>query len=96
MKKNTSIGQALKRARKNKSLSIKKVAPKVEINYTYLSKIENDHKLPSSDLIEKLCELYGEDSEKMIALLGELPTDIQEILKTHGPEVFDLIRKTYS
>ena len=96
MKKQNSLGTVLKTARKRNNLSIKNAAPKLEIDYSYLSKIENDHKLPSTELISKLCELYGEDYDKITALIGGLPNDIQEIIREYGPEVFDLIRKTYN
>ncbi len=90
-----SFGSTLKRLRKKASLSIKSAAPKVDVNYTYLSKIENDHKIPSQDVLKKLCSLYDADAEDLIARLGELPPDVQEIVMEHGSEVFDLLRERY-
>ena len=62
----------------------------------YLSKIENGHKLPSPELLERLCTLYNTDSDELISRLGQLPTDIQRIIESHGREVFSLLRERYS
>lgn len=89
------FGVALKQLRKKAKLSIKSAAPKADVNYTYLSKIENGHKVPSQDLLVKLCSLYETNPDDLIARLGALPPDIQEIVRVHGAEVFELLRKTY-
>ncbi len=96
MGKSETIGATLRDLRKHTKLGIKTVAPKVGVSYTYLSKIENDVKLPSPGLIMMLCDLYGVDADNLIAKLGTIPEDIQEIVKEHGKEAFDLLRSTYS
>ncbi len=96
MGKNETIGATLRDLRKNTKLGIKTVAPKAGVSYTYLSKIENDVKLPSPGLIQALCKLYGVDADNLIAELGAVPEDIREIMKEHGKEAFDLLRSTYS
>lgn len=94
--KSEAIGTTLRNLRKHAKLGIKTVAPKVGISYTYLSKIENDVKLPSAGLVLMLCNQYGADADNLIAKLGAVPVDIQEIVKEHGKEAFDLLRSTYS
>jgi transcriptional regulator with XRE-family HTH domain len=93
--KNT-VGAALRALRQQASMGIKSVAPRANVDYTYLSKIENGHKIPSQELIEKLCSIYDVSPDDIVSRLGLLPPDIQEIVQTRGKEVFELLRERYS
>jgi transcriptional regulator with XRE-family HTH domain len=95
IKKDSRLGETLRKLREEKKLGIKTVAPKAAVTYSYLSKIENGHKHPTKELVEKLCEIYGADQDEVISMLGELPEDIQRIIQKNGREVFDLLRKKY-
>lgn len=91
-----TVGVRLRKLRMLTKLGIKTVAPKAGISYTYLSKIENDVKVPSPGLISELCKVYGVNADDIIAMLGVVPPDIQIIVKEHGKEAFDLLRSTYT
>lgn len=52
------IGAKLKKIRDDKGLSIREVAEKIDVHFTYISKIENG-KVPSLEKLNKLCDLYG-------------------------------------
>jgi len=90
-----SVGKELRALRQNTSLGIKTVANRVGMNYTYLSKIENGYKVPSREIILKLCALYGENPDRMVSKLGMLPADIQEIISQNGKEVFNILRSLF-
>lgn len=96
MSKTGSLGTKLRELRTRSKLGIKSVAPKVGVSYSYLSKIENDLKVPSLGLITELCKLYGEDADSLIAQAGILPEDIKQIVREHGKDAFDLLRDTYT
>ena len=56
-----NFGEKVRELRKAKNLTLRELAAKVKVNFTYLSKIEN-HKLsfgefPSEDLIRKLAKV---------------------------------------
>jgi transcriptional regulator with XRE-family HTH domain len=53
------IGEKLKQARLKKGLTLRDTASKLNIDYSYLSRIENDHKIPSLELLEMLANFYG-------------------------------------
>jgi transcriptional regulator with XRE-family HTH domain len=89
------FGSDLRRLRRRADLGLKSVAPRVKVSYTYLSKVENGHKTPSPDLIERLCALYGADPDELISRIGRLPSDIQRIIRLNGKEVFEFIRQRY-
>jgi transcriptional regulator with XRE-family HTH domain len=96
MAKDEKFGGTLRKLREAKGLGIKTVGRQLNVSYSYLSKVENGHKVPSADLVQKLSELYRVDPEEMLAKVAELPPDIQQIVQEHGREVFDLLRKTYA
>jgi transcriptional regulator with XRE-family HTH domain len=69
------------------------VAPQLGITYTYLSKIENNAKLPSADLIERIATYYGEESAQLLAATGRLPSDVVEVLKQEPDKILALLRE---
>lgn len=96
MSDNESVGQLLRILRVKAGMGIKVAAPKVGVSYTYLSKVENNVKTPSPGFVTSLCELYESNPDDLIAKLGSVPDDIQEIVKEHGKDAFDLLRNTFS
>lgn len=102
---NLKIGELLRKYRKRSKRGIKSVAASLEITHGYLSKIENNKKVPSRGLIIRLCnqlQCSSEDTNEILAIddallaeTGSLPSDIKDIVKTHGDEIFSLIRNTY-
>ena len=95
MNKGLTVGKSLRELRVEMGLSLKKAAPIVNISYTYLSKIENDQKVPTPGLVLKLCKLYKSESDDLIAKLGAMPREVEDILKEHGKDAFDLLRNSY-
>ena len=54
-----SFGSILKTARKTRELTREKVAESVGISVRYLSALENEHKIPSLDLLYRLIRALG-------------------------------------
>lgn len=77
-------------------MGIKTASKELGVSYTYLSRVENEHRSPSPALVKKLSTLYGVETEELLAKLHHLPPDIIQILEDHGKDVFDTIRKLYS
>jgi len=92
---NQTIGEILKEYRLNKGYSIKLVGPKVDVSYTYLSKVENNQKSPSPGFIIKLCKVYDINPDNVLAKIGALPNDVQDIVETYGKEAFDVLRNSF-
>jgi transcriptional regulator with XRE-family HTH domain len=77
-----TFGQRIRELRKAKNLTLRDVAGKVKVNFTYLSKIEN-HRLdfgdyPSEGLICKLAKALGADREQLLLLAEKIPEDIRK------------------
>jgi len=82
----------LRELRKQAGMTQKELADKVDVNFTYLSKIENRVLAPpSKSVILKLAEVLNADKDELLTLAGRVPSDIAEIL-LKNPEMLQLIR----
>jgi len=91
-----TFGERIRELRKAKNLTLRDVAKKAKVNFTYISKIEN-HKLdfgeyPSEDLIRKLAKILDADEDELLLLAKKIPEDIkQRVLER--PDAFRKIAK---
>lgn len=97
MKKPTkrSFGPLLHKLRSENGYSIKGLAKKLEVNYSYLSKLENGHSLPSEAFIKKIGVLFGYDNEELMVRAGKLPEDIINIISNNPKVAIDFLRKSF-
>lgn len=77
-----TFGERLRELRKAKGLTLRALAAKVDVNFTYLSKIEN-HKLdfgdyPGEGLIRKLAKVLRADEEELMLLAEKVPDSIRQ------------------
>jgi HTH-type transcriptional regulator, competence development regulator len=91
-----TFGERVRELRKAKNLTLRDLAAKVKVNFTYLSKIEN-HKLsygeyPSEDLIRKLAKVLGGDVDELLLLAEKIPEDIRKRV-IQRPDAFRKIAK---
>jgi len=78
--------ESLKRG--DPAFSIRRVAERIGIEPSYLSKIERGVEAPPSErTIVKLAEDLGENPDVMLALAGKVSTDLQEVIRKR-PQLF--------
>jgi len=75
-----NFGQRVRELRQAKRLTLRDLAKRVKVNYTYLSKIEN-HKLdfgeyPGEGLIRRLAKVLGADEDELLLLSEKVPDEI--------------------
>ena len=59
------------------------------LDFTYLSKIENDRLVPSVTVILALATELGGNSDELLALAGKAPADVGDMLKkSEGARMF--------
>lgn len=76
------FGQILRKLREKAGLSQKELGDKVNVDFTFISKIESGAKPPQSKkAIIKLATILNIDEEEMLILAGNIPLDIAEMLK---------------
>jgi transcriptional regulator with XRE-family HTH domain len=86
-----SFGGRVRELRQAKRLTLRDVAAKVGINFTYLSKIENGKldfsDYPSEKLIRKLAKALGGDTDELLLLAQKVPDRIRKRV-LERPDVF--------
>ncbi len=78
-----SFGEYLRGKRKKKGLSQRDLASQVGIDFSYVSKVENDvpgFESPSEAALSKLADALEVDADEMITRAGKIPSDVRRIL----------------
>ena len=96
MTKEIEFGQYLRQQREAKSakeFSLRRVAGRVGIEPSYLSKIERgEQPPPGEDTIRRIAEELGEDSDILLALAGKVSTDLLEVIRARPALIAELLR----
>jgi len=90
-----SFGSLFKELRQENGFSIKKLGAKLDINYSYISKLENNHTVPSEDFIRKIAGIFDYDQEELMLRAGKIPDDIVDILRNNPKEAVKFLRKQF-
>lgn len=78
-----TFGQTLRELRRSKSISQRNLADKVGVDFSYISKIENDRlPPPAADTIVKICEALSVLPDKLLSITGKMPTSTKDIIGT--------------
>jgi transcriptional regulator with XRE-family HTH domain len=89
-----TFGQRIRELRKAKGLGQRAVAAAVGINFTYLSKIENDKvdfaAFPSEETIRKLAKVLEADVDELLLMAEKIPDHIRRRV-LEKPEAFRMI-----
>ena len=78
-----SFGKFLRRLRKQSNKTQRDLAREVGVNFTYLSKVENDapgFSTVSEGTLRKLAGALDVDPDEMITRAGKVPSDVQRML----------------
>jgi HTH-type transcriptional regulator, competence development regulator len=74
-----TFGQRIQRRRRDLRLTQRVVAADLGIDFTYLSKLENDRGEPPGErTVRRLAEVLKDDSEELLALAGKIPPELRE------------------
>ncbi len=87
-----SFGKRLRQLRIERKINQRVLATRVGIDFTYLSKIENERMpAPSEDVIVKLAVVLETDSDELLRLAQKVPQDIQSAIN-RSPSMPSLLR----
>lgn len=79
-----SFGEVFRARRRDAGLSQRDLAEQVGLDFSYISKIENDRiPAPAADTIVTICRALSIDPAELLALTGKIPSDIQKIISTN-------------
>jgi transcriptional regulator with XRE-family HTH domain len=92
---NKKFGDIIRQARKDKGYSQRELAKFIGLDFTYLSKLENDRAdyPPKEDVIRAIARNLSLDEEELIFLAGRIPHQEEEVLKQHYKDMPLLFRR---
>lgn len=93
-----TFGNHIKTLRKKRRMTQRELADQLGVNFTYISKIENDklEVLPSEDLIRRMAGVLAADAEELLDLAGKLDLkQLQQVAKD-VPQAGVLLRRIQS
>ncbi|HBL12643.1 MAG TPA: XRE family transcriptional regulator [Cyanobacteria bacterium UBA11162] len=78
-----TFGKIIRQARKDKEFSQRELAKLIGVDYTYLSKLENDHAgyPPSQDVIHKLALHLDLNEDELRHLAGRITPDDEKVFE---------------
>ena len=76
-----SFGEYLRQLRKDKRITQRELADKINVDFSYISKIETGAlQPPSEDIIIRIANILEVDVEQMIILAKKIPTSYKEFI----------------
>ena len=90
-----SFSRLIRASRKDKGYSQRGLAELVGLDFTYLSKLENDQAqyAPKEEIIRKIAHYIDLDAEELVFLAGRIPHQEEELLKQHYQDLPVLFRR---
>jgi transcriptional regulator with XRE-family HTH domain len=78
------LGIKIRELRKKRGLTQKRLAEAINIDFTYLSKIENNTLpySPSTETLKKLSKILDVDELELLSLAGKLPAGLDTLTKS--------------
>jgi len=89
------FGDILRDLRTKAGLGIKKLAPELDVTYSYISKLENKDLRPSEEFIQRVAEYFGYDNDRLLLAAGRVPAEVLEILREHPEEAVEFLREHF-
>jgi len=76
-----TFGTKLQSLRRAKGLTQRQLAQRVGVDFSYISKVENDRlPPPAADTIEKICHELGVRHDELLGMTNKLPTEVRQML----------------
>lgn len=88
-----TFGNALRAARRAAGITQRELAERAQLDFTYISKLENDRiPPPAADTIVALCTILETPPEALLALSRKLPSEVQQLLSS-SPAAQEFLRE---
>lgn len=88
------VAELLRALRNAEGTSLRRAAADLDIDASYLSKLERGEKPLSGDFQTRVADYYSVDPRRLAHANGQLPSDVLRILADH-PEALDELRSRY-
>jgi transcriptional regulator with XRE-family HTH domain len=82
----SSFGALLRQYRHTAGLTQRALAEKAQLDFSYISKLENNRiPPPAADTIVLLCSILGVPADDLLAFAGKLPSEIEDTIGASAP-----------
>lgn len=90
-----SFGQVIRAARTEKGLSQRGLAKLLRVDFTYLSKLENDRAdyAAKEDIIRSIAQQLELNADELVFLAGRVPQRYHDFLKENARDLADLFQR---
>lgn len=92
----TTVGQRIREIRKQRNLTQRELAERVGINFTYLSRVENDRlddeQTPREETLTKIAKALSTDADELLLLARRIPDSFRDRILSK-PGIFRRILK---
>ncbi|MEZ6122969.1 MAG: helix-turn-helix transcriptional regulator [Planctomycetaceae bacterium] len=92
----TTVGQRIREIRKERNLTQRELADRVGINFTYLSRVENDRlddeQTPREETLQKIARALNTDPDELLLLARRIPDSFRDRILAK-PGIFRRILK---
>jgi transcriptional regulator with XRE-family HTH domain len=78
-----TLGEVIQEARGTSQRSLRDVARALDLSPSYLSDIENDRRVPSTDVLKNIATLLQLDFDDLMALAGRFGEEADRYMKRH-------------
>jgi transcriptional regulator with XRE-family HTH domain len=89
------FGEILRQLRTARGEGIKKLAPELGVDYSYLSKLESNSVTPSAALVTRVAKYFKCDENRLLLSAGKVPADILAILRQNPDEALTYLRQRF-
>lgn len=76
-------------------MGIKRLAPELRVNYTYLSKLENSSIRPSEEFVNRVADYFKYDRNRLLLSAGKVPAEILEMLRDNPDDAIEFLRDRF-
>jgi transcriptional regulator with XRE-family HTH domain len=90
-----SFGKILRQLRNEQSIGIKKLAPALGVDYSYLSKLENESIGPSAEMVARVATYFNYDYNRLLLSAGKVPDEVLAILRENPDEALEFLRERF-
>lgn len=88
-----SFGECVRRLRRERRFDLQRLATATGLSVSYLSRIENDRVVPSTDAVLKLAAVLEGDTDRMLQLSRSLPAEILERLARRAHDEAPVLKR---
>jgi len=67
--------------RRDRGLTLRRLAQEVGLDFTYLSKIENGSDVPGEETLRRMEGFFGTEPEELVVLAGKVPPELTELAR---------------